>query len=618
MASIFYYDNTNAEFKNILDKIRKTTEIDNFINKIKLKSFFIWKIVNPNNRIPGGEKQIIAYDFFGMNICNIDITKKSKRDEYKNDNTFEKKVYVDKNTQDIEIEPNLDKKNGLHHINLNNTKGKKSLLFNTTLFAIGHYMIGLNFEKDPNNIEYAFFAINPDENPEIYNFYNSLKSNNNTQSRQNKDEHDENSPVNSNADPNTDPASTPHLPDYFKPENIIFYGVPGCGKSYHIKNIYIENETSIKDFDKQTERVVFHPDYTYADFVGQILPQTDGTKLEYKFIPGPFTRILKEAYKNPSNEYCLIIEEINRGNAAAIFGDLFQLLDRDDKGYSEYNITNKDIADEITEKYKDIDENTKKINLANINIDLKKDLDNVKIKIPNNLTLLATMNTSDQNVFTLDTAFQRRWRMKSIPNDFDEATDMKNLYIPGTDITWIEFGKWINEKILDKNAEGLTSEDKRLGTHFVKKSDLQATPDKGTKEEIEAFAEKVYKYLWDDAFKMDRSIFKIGKGEKDIKSLENIINICSKNYKLNEIFDISEAELKKLIDKSISTSSADLTLGSTTGSSDDSGDAHKESVTPAAETTEDGADADKTEDITKKEEETPINPIEKTEETIEE
>ena len=180
--------------------------------------------------------------------------------------------------------------------------------------------------------------------------------------------------------------------------NVLLYGVPGCGKSYYVEQNY-ENKVN----DILTIRVVFHPDYTYSDFVGQIMPvlekveNKDGIeeeKLQYKFIPGPFTRILQLAETYKDQQCLLIIEELNRGNAPAIFGEIFQLLDRNDDGTSRYGIYNSDIAERV---YGD---------------------KNKSIKLPPNLTIVATMNTSDQNVFTMDTAFQRRWQMKHIPNRF--------------------------------------------------------------------------------------------------------------------------------------------------------------------------------------------------------
>lgn len=253
----------------------------------------------------------------------------------------------------------------------------------------------------------------------------------------------------------------------FGGDNILLYGVPGAGKSYTVKQDYIKDSENV-------ERVVFHPDYTYSDFVGQILPVVhDDKSVSYEFVAGPFTRILKAAWNDPDNHYWLIIEEINRGNAPAIFGDLFQLLDRKDDGTSEYEITNADIAKVVFE------DNDRKVGL------------------PGNLSIIATMNTSDQNVFTLDTAFQRRWVMRLIDNDFDacEDTELMTSEVVDTGVQWKDFGKEINKRIIEANSGNMISTaDKQLGTHFVSKNELSKT---------DVFAEKVLKYLWDDAVKLN-------------------------------------------------------------------------------------------------------------------
>lgn len=268
--------------------------------------------------------------------------------------------------------------------------------------------------------------------------------------------------------------------------NILLYGVPGSGKSYTIKKDYC--------FDKRyMERVVFHPEYTYSDFVGQILPRVIDEKLKYVFTPGPFTKMLKKAENDPGNMYYLVIEEINRGNAPAIFGEIFQLLDRKDEdgdydpseiGESEYGICNYDVANEVYG-------NSEK-----------------QVKIPSNMSVLATMNTADQNVFTLDTAFQRRWNMRQIRNTMPE--DQAAKMIKGTRVNWGAFATVINDIVIDSNSDIASSEDKRLGAYFIKQKEL----------EVDKFPEKILKYLWDDAFKMDKdSIFK-----EEYKSLEDIIN----------------------------------------------------------------------------------------------
>ena len=272
--------------------------------------------------------------------------------------------------------------------------------------------------------------------------------------------------------------------------NIILYGVPGAGKSWTIKNEYCDD-------DDRMERLVFHPDYTYSDFVGQILPKLDDDgSVTYVFTPGPLTKILKKAYFYPNKMFFLVIEEVNRGNAPAIFGDIFQLLDRKKDGKSEYAITNSDIAKIV---YDD---------------------ENHKVYIPSNMSILCTMNTSDQNVFTLDTAFQRRWSMRLIKNKFrgEQELDFANTKILDTNVTWNKFFTEINQIILSKNIRMTSSEDKRLGTHFVSKDDLIYI--QNDEKQNSRFPEKVLKYLWDDDFKFTKDdIFDL----ENVKRLEDLI-----------------------------------------------------------------------------------------------
>lgn len=282
-------------------------------------------------------------------------------------------------------------------------------------------------------------------------------------------------------------------------KNILLYGIPGCGKS-HKANCEIAHA---KTKPGNVINVVFHPEYTYQDFVGQIMPKIiskgenaetkeNNNGITYEFIPGPFTIALEKAYHDENEDYFLIIDEINRGNAPAIFGEIFQLLDRNtETGESEYGIDNQDVADII---YKDINRS-----------ELGKDN---KVRIPRNLTIVATMNTGDQNVFRLDTAFKRRWSLQRVYNDFGKdncASDTilfsdneKNKPENEEQITWKDFASSINNKITELNSEGDFSEDKGLGAYFVTKKECG---------DSKAFGEKVLMYLWNDVFRYNyRSI----------------------------------------------------------------------------------------------------------------
>jgi restriction endonuclease len=281
------------------------------------------------------------------------------------------------------------------------------------------------------------------------------------------------------------------LPNQTKAQNLLLYGVAGVGKSYKINkllgNLDGENEHYI-------ERVVFHPDYLNADFIGQILPTVKKESgITYEFKAGPFTRILKKAFDNPGNHYYLVIEEINRGNAPAIFGEIFQLLDRKSTGESEYKISHDLIAGYINNTLNKESNDGEQIPNENLKIH------NNMIYIPNNLSIYATMNTADQNVFTLDTAFQRRWTMQIMENNIDECS-FKDHMISDTGVTWGIFNKVFNDLILQSNKNTLSSEDKRLGAYFVKPHELMKQSDSTC-----LFAEKVIKYLWDDVFKFKKS-----------------------------------------------------------------------------------------------------------------
>lgn len=338
----------------------------------------------------------------------------------------------------------------------------------------------------------------------------------------------------------------------YKGFNKIYYGIPGSGKSYKISAMldfsdkYEEeakrNGIFSKVSDKNIFRTTFYLDYSNSDFVGQIYPVVEEGNVRYKPTPGPFTKALARAYLHKDEMVYLIIEEINRGNAASIFGDLFQLLDRLDKpkddkkaGTSEYPISN-----EFIENY------FKLYNCGEIEIDGETDridFEPGKIVIPNNLTIFATMNTSDQNVFPLDTAFKRRWDRERVVADWTSASN-SNLYIPFTDITWRNFAQTINKKMIENCADGTVTPDKNLGPYFITDSALAKAENRyedslENRQKIRKFTDNVIDYLYNDVTKFDHGIL-----FNDSYSYEQIYN-----YFCNELNGKSkESDTKKYLD----------------------------------------------------------------------
>ena len=270
--------------------------------------------------------------------------------------------------------------------------------------------------------------------------------------------------------------------------NVIYYGSPGTGKSHRA-----DIETNGKDVQK----VTFHPDYDYHSFVGGYKPTMDGDKIAYKFVPQIFTKIYVDAWKNlvsadETKPFYLQIEEINRGNCAEIFGDLFQLLDRDKDGFSKYEVT----AEEELCKYL-LSENGFGGNHPGI--------ENGKLRFPNNLKIIATMNTSDQSLFPMDSAFKRRWDWIYVPIDTDcKYSDFTIQLDNGKAFEWLSFLKVINEEIFEITK----SQDKQIGNWFIDAQNSGKIITEST------FVNKVVFYLWNDVFKdEENTIFKSVDGK---------------------------------------------------------------------------------------------------------
>lgn len=270
----------------------------------------------------------------------------------------------------------------------------------------------------------------------------------------------------------------------FSPIQKIFFGTPGGGKSHKVK-VLIEEEHKAKD---RQFRTTFHPDTDYASFVGSYKPVMKGNDITYAYVPQVFTQAYIAAWNDQENEYFLDIEEINRGNCAQIFGDLFQLLDRNKEGISEYPIkADADLCD-FLENGTDKEGNQVLTN--------KDGIKNGNLMLPANLSIVATMNTSDQSLFPMDSAFKRRWDWEFVPSTFNEK-DNFNIVLGKRTYKWHTFLNEANARI----KQATDSEDKQMGSYFVK-----------TDMDEEKFKSKVMYYLWSeickDEYKTQNNFFR--------------------------------------------------------------------------------------------------------------
>ncbi len=322
------------------------------------------------------------------------------------------------------------------------------------------------------------------------------------------------------------------LPDNGKlpslPLQQIIYGAPGTGKSFGV-------DEDVSKYSMQDIRTTFHPDSDYSTFVGAYKPQMEKVtvrddrgfpvkegddvvyekKIVYKYTQQAFLKAYIAAWKDLSNPHVLVIEEINRGNCAQIFGDLFQLLDRNDIGFSKYPITaDTDIMQVLNEEFEGLT-----ISIADaINAYYKDNivddvLNGSRLLLPNNLYIWATMNTSDQSLFPIDSAFKRRWEWKYVP--ISDAGKKWKINVNGKEYDWWSFVDRINKKIWDATH----SEDKKLGYFFCKADRKENESDE---ENIiisaNKFVGKVLFYVYNDVFKdygFDDAIFKDKENENE-------------------------------------------------------------------------------------------------------
>ncbi len=333
----------------------------------------------------------------------------------------------------------------------------------------------------------------------------------------------------------------------------IFFGAPGTGKSFKV-NEAVQNQ--------QVFRTTFHPDYDYAQFVGAYKPRKkddDQDKITYSFVPQVFAKAYAAAWKqylqrdsrdsigasplqNDSGkdiQVYLVIEEINRGNCAQIFGDIFQLLDRDSEGFSQYSIdADCDFATWLKEDSI----------LKTVWSDYETKVGDGKLKLPPNLNILATMNTSDQSLFPMDSAFKRRFDWEYVPIKYakdsdcgdDWAADKFQIVVGNSTYMWLDFLKKVNADI----NETTHSEDKQMGEFFIKpKSD-------DLKIAFNEFRSKVLFYLWDSVYKDETERqavfhFPYGDGDGKINSVtfqslfgkdaEAIVNKIMENLKVEKV-----------------------------------------------------------------------------------
>lgn len=289
-----------------------------------------------------------------------------------------------------------------------------------------------------------------------------------------------------------------------KSRQVIYFGAPGTGKSHAVDKI-LRTEAP-----KRSIRTTFHPDTDYSSFVGCFKPTMRNGNIEYAFTAQAFINAYVGAWSDITHPFYLVIEEINRGNCAQIFGDIFQLLDRNQTGESSYSIKpDTDLQSYIADKLSLIPNIPEEIRSGN------------EMRLPSNLFIYATMNTSDQSLFPIDSAFKRRWDWKYTaikPADNDHL-----LVVDNTRYSWTSFIKNVNAKIYDLTK----SEDKQLGYWFIK-------PDENNSIDWELFVSKALFYIWNDIV-------------KDYASMEKEDSPFGKKFSFTTFFDEDGNPIKEQV-----------------------------------------------------------------------
>lgn len=278
-------------------------------------------------------------------------------------------------------------------------------------------------------------------------------------------------------------------------KNIMYKGYPGSGKTYTIKQKYLQNIDPM-----QYEITTFHPNYTNNNFIGSIIPLTENSITTYKFIPGPFTRLLKKAIYNPKTNFYLIIENINNGNYLSIFGDIINILDRTNNGNGKsiYEINNSLIANYLFNN------------------------ETAKIYLPENLSLIATYNINNISYQSPNPSLERPWNIVWIQ---DTLQPIDHLYIKGFNyLTWGQFRKVINEQLnTNPNLELL-----KLSSFFINSSYVSTEPSTNKEERLN-FANKVLIFLYEATYKYNKKLIY----SESITNIDSILKSITKNNFLN-------------------------------------------------------------------------------------